>query len=356
MPKRGLIPDLLTIWGVASGSGDLIVEPGDVNGTSESVAAGGTPTAHTFTAFTGDTSEIASYSSLMVNAIGSTGAAGSGLGPYTYTGHSDGNAFTHILKALNSSGDIIGVAWHSVGIGSSGTGSWETLIDYNLKNVTTDTAKTSGTHTLTIGSDTIDITVTRYSSSNKSVTPTNGSGLVIDGTSGTITVAFDFVSELATWDREELASYKYAIHIVFESLAATATSDSVISGVSTGTNHNSGNSRVFYMDVDGTGPITERWRTRFNTGNSTTIQSAQTQRTSRVVTTLIGDGAVIEVQDANGTTIPTPTPGSALAYMVGAAIIGTLDTTPQYLNCYSVNNLGLNMTGNITRIVVQRYK
>ena len=199
MKQKGPVT-VSTIWDAIAAGGNLIVEPGDVNGTSEAVAAGGTPSVHAFTAFTGDTSEISSYSSLMVNARGSTVATGTGLGNYTYSGHADGNAFTHILKALDSSNNIIGVAWHSVGIGSSGTGSWETMLDYNLKNVTTDTAKTAGTHTLTMGSDTIDVIVTRYSSSNKSVTPTNGSGLVIDGTAGTITVAFDFVSKLRPID------------------------------------------------------------------------------------------------------------------------------------------------------------
>jgi len=237
-----------------------------------------------------------------------------------------------------------------------GTGAWTTQLDLDFTNVTNAGPFTSGTNTLTIGADTIDVTTTRFGAgANGALTATNGTGLVYTGTAGTFTVALDFISELAAWTRAELASYKYAVHIVIDSVAFTSTGDSLIGGVSTNTTHNSGDSRVFFADVDGVGPITERWRTRNNTSNSSDILSGQATKTQRVITSIIGDGAIIEVMDSNGLTPPTPAPGGANTYMVGGDAVGLLDITPQYLSCYSVTNFGVGANGVITRILVQKY-
>ena len=241
------------------------------------------------------------------------------------------------------------------GGGGGGSGSWTSLLDLDFTDVTTAAAVGNGTTTLTVGADTIDATTTRFSSGNGTMTPTNGTGLVISNSAGTYTVAFDFAPLLPAWDRANLSAYIYAIHVVLD-VTLTTTGDSMMSGVSTNTTHNSGDSRVFYVDCDGTGPTTERWRTRNNTSNSATIQSAQTERTTRVVTAIIMGGAIVEVMDTSGSTPPTPAPGGSLTYTVGADAVGQLDTTPQYLTCYSVTNFGFNAAGVIKRLLIQRFQ
>jgi|TARA_R100000084_G_scaffold37668_3_gene15101 hypothetical protein len=84
--------------------------------TSEAVAAGGTPAAKTFGAFTDPSSLIDSYSAVMTNAVGSSGISGSGLGAYTFSGTANGNSFTLSLKALDADGDTLATATHTVNI------------------------------------------------------------------------------------------------------------------------------------------------------------------------------------------------------------------------------------------------
>ena len=90
--------------------------------TTESVAAGGAPAGKTFSAFTDPDGRIASYSASIVNAVGSTAiAGGSGLGAYTVSGYADGDAYSIVLTALDSSGDPLASAVHVVDIATAAT-------------------------------------------------------------------------------------------------------------------------------------------------------------------------------------------------------------------------------------------
>tara|TARA_R100001443_G_scaffold14286_9_gene24216 strand:- start:847 stop:1905 length:1059 start_codon:yes stop_codon:yes gene_type:complete len=100
--------------GLAAGGDAAAVTP--PSPTSEAVASGGTPSAKTFGAFTDPDSRIASYSSVITNATGSTARSGSNLGAYTFSGHGDGSSFTLSLHALDAGGNKLATATHTVNI------------------------------------------------------------------------------------------------------------------------------------------------------------------------------------------------------------------------------------------------
>ena len=100
--------------GLAAGGDAAAVTP--PSPTSEAVASGGTPSAKTFGAFTDPDGAIASYSSVITNATGSTARSGSNLGAYTFSGHGDGSSFTLSLHALDASGNKLATATHSVDV------------------------------------------------------------------------------------------------------------------------------------------------------------------------------------------------------------------------------------------------
>jgi hypothetical protein len=109
------------------------------------VSSGGSPTAKTFGAFTDPDGVIDNYNATMVNAVGSTSASGTGLGAYTFSGSSDGDAFTLKLDARNSSNEILATAVHTVNIASAGN----TALDPNANTASvpaiSQTDATSGT-------------------------------------------------------------------------------------------------------------------------------------------------------------------------------------------------------------------
>jgi hypothetical protein len=89
-----------SVTGSTAGGGSVApVEP--PASTFEAVSAGGSPTAKTFAAFTDTGSRISSYSASVTNAVGSTTVSGSGLGPYTFSGSTDGDSFALELDALD---------------------------------------------------------------------------------------------------------------------------------------------------------------------------------------------------------------------------------------------------------------
>ena len=109
--REGL--DSITASSGGGGGGAPVQPPAS---TTEAVASGGSPSAKTFSAFTDPDALINSYSSAIVNAIGSTSVSGSGLGPYTFSGSADGDAFALTLNALNSGGQKLATAVHVVGV------------------------------------------------------------------------------------------------------------------------------------------------------------------------------------------------------------------------------------------------
>jgi len=106
---------------IGGGASAAPVEP--PASTFEAVAAGGSPTAKTFSAFTDTGSRISSYSASVTNAVGSTTVSGSGLGPYTFSGSTDGDSFALELDALDGSGNVLATAVHAVDVAASAGGS-----------------------------------------------------------------------------------------------------------------------------------------------------------------------------------------------------------------------------------------
>jgi len=249
------------------------------------------------------------------------------------------------------------------GGGGGGTGSWATLVDIDCTDVTTASAQTSGTVTLQFESSdaTLSQTVTRFSSANGSVTATNGTGLLCDGGtgSGTVTAAWDIDALLDSYTRADVSSYIYAVHVVITSLVyPNAGSSQAFIGVNKGNNasHNGGEARGIYLKDNNDG-TNEDVRVRSNTSNSSVLATTAI-KTSRVITSIVLSGAIVEIMDTSGTTPPTPLPGGSGTITVGGDAVGLNDLTPIYqgdgLNAYV--GVGEKADCTVTRILVQRYK
>jgi hypothetical protein len=329
--------------------------------TSQSVAAGGAYATVTFGAFTDPDGVIANYSASQVNANGSTTWAGTGLGAYTASGAADGDAGTLYLNALDGDGDIVATAVHSYRRASPpGSAAWVDLQDYDFTDVVTQSQVTSGTVTLAFASsaDTIDLTVSAYAGNTGGVTPTSGSGLVYGGggAAGTMTAAYDWVSELAsTWNRAYALGAPIAVHFVLTGVSYPGTADDgIFMGLSTTTAHNSG-SRGWYLRRDAVATDEDR-RVRVNTSNSTIIDTPAI-KSSRVLTVILLAGTVVEVMDTSGTTPPVPAIGGATTYSVGCSSLSTLAAQPTFVTtAYAYLSLIEQASFTVTRMLVQRYQ
>ena len=101
--------------------------------TSQAVSAGGSPAAKTFVAFDDPGGLIDNYQAVMKNAVGSTSVSGSGLGAYTFSGHSNGASFTLSLNARDSDNNILATATHTVNIANAASSLYDVaLIDVDL--------------------------------------------------------------------------------------------------------------------------------------------------------------------------------------------------------------------------------
>lgn len=109
--------------GGPSGGGGGGTPPTPPAATSEAVAAGGSPSAHTFGAFTDPDGVIASYQATLTNVVGGTTVSGSGLGPYAFSGSADGDGFVLELDALDGSARVVATAVHAVDIAAAAGGS-----------------------------------------------------------------------------------------------------------------------------------------------------------------------------------------------------------------------------------------
>ncbi len=346
--------------GGASGGAAAVVTP--PSPTSESVASGSALSAKTFGAFTDASGVISSLQAVTTNADGSASWSGSGLGAYTPSS-SAGDSGTLSLNAKDSSGNIVATAVHSYDRAAASVGSWVTLKDLNLTDLNTVSAITSGTSTLAFASsgDTISATVTRFSGANGDVTPTNSSGILMNGgtASGTVTLSMDIDALLSSYTRADVSSYVYAVHLVVTSVVyPNAGNSDIFTGLNKGNNttHNAGEARGYFITDDG-GNGDEETRVRSNTSNSSLL-STTTIKTSRVFTYILIGGAIVEVMDTSGTTPPTPLPGGSGTITVGGDAVGLNDTTPIYqgdgLNCYF--GAGDKTTATLTRLLVQRFQ
>lgn len=169
--------------------------------TTENVLTGATPTAVTFGAFTDPDSVIASYSAQISNASGTTAiATGSGLGPYTVSGYSDGNAYSIILNALDGGGDIVASAVHTVGINDAGTPGWEVVTTVDLTGLDVLNLSAVGTYGVTKGGAAFATVQTSRTSTPTSVTTAGASGILMEGPNtiaGTFQAAIDITTAVS---------------------------------------------------------------------------------------------------------------------------------------------------------------
>lgn len=156
--------------------------------TSESVASGGSPANKTFSAFTDPDGLIDNYVSAIVHISGTTTASGSGLGPWSYSGASDGTAFAHTLTARDADNNPLATAVHGVQVASlGGAYDWVTKADIDLSAADLAGPWSTGTNNITTdsGATTIaTVTVTRSGSTGGTV-QVAADGLTVTGVSGT---------------------------------------------------------------------------------------------------------------------------------------------------------------------------
>lgn len=145
--------------------------------TAQVVVAGGSPSAKTFSSFTDPGSIISSYSAVVLNTVGTTSiASGSGLGPYSFSGFSNGDDYTLILTARDSGGNTVATAFHSVSINPS---SIVDLTATNVSNPALYAANTASFGPVVVGSWSASVSVVATAFSSSGPTPTvsvSGSG------------------------------------------------------------------------------------------------------------------------------------------------------------------------------------
>jgi len=351
--------------GATPGGSDPVTPPA---AASESVAAGGSLAAVTFGAFTDPGGRISSYSATKTNVSGSATISGSGLGPYAIAGEADGEVLLIELDALDASSNVLATAVYTGSIGSSTTGgAWVTLKDYDLTDLDTTSSLSTGTHTLTFASiaDTIDVVLSKYHDGGGiTATPTNGSGIVIDGgtdTTSTGTISMRPSDWLTSYTADDVQRYVYAITFVLTvDLTANPGSSAFMAGVNIGNNttHNSGDSRHFYILASSDG-INEQVRIRTNATSTATL-TTQALRTTRTVTAIVHFGEIVQLMDSDGHTIPTPDVSQGLpTYNAGSDAVGRNDDTRVYQNSGGIRAFfSCNNTGDITcsRVIVRRFE
>lgn len=250
--------------------------------TSEAVAAGGSPTAHTFGAFTDPDARITSYASAIEAAVGAVSASGSGLGPYTYSGATDGDSFAHTLTALDASGDPLATAVHAVDVAVPGV----------LVAGTPPTSQALASGTTSSGSITWTAPTGGSGSYTLAVALAHvvGSGAALSGSGNSRTVTGladgDVVTVTGTWTDDETG----------QAVAQTAVVSVAVTAGDAGW--------VNYVDLDLTGLTAGGpWSTGTNNvvkGGSTII-TATTVRSGTTDGTVAAATAGVEVKADSGT-------------------------------------------------------
>ncbi len=125
LTAEDLVPDDLAVAvhtigiGHTAGGGGNVLAPSP---TTEAVASGNAPSAKTFGAFIDPSSEISAYNSTLITIAGSGTLSGTGLGPYTISGHADGDIYVIVLEAEDGIPVPLARTTHTIGIQSSGGG------------------------------------------------------------------------------------------------------------------------------------------------------------------------------------------------------------------------------------------
>lgn len=352
MKNKGPI-GVTTIWD-ATVSGDIIVvKPAD---TTENVSAGGTPSAKTFSSFTGDTSAIASYQSVIVKPTGSLAASGSGLGAYTYSGHADGEGYTHLLHAKDASGNILATAVHSIRIApAASSGGWVTKSTHDFVNATNSGPHTSGTHTIDCPADDVDVTPKRASGNNGTFEVTNAGAVVTAiGGSGAMTGSFNLGAALAGYDFAYIRFYAIAVDVYLTNITFDDDGSICQIGISDSTTWSDGDERGLQL-WSANSTVDEQRRIR-GAGSTTTIDT-RTKVTERVVTLVMTRGQIVDFADTSGTSAPGNPHSASPLYTAGGDAVGRNNNTPLYLSNFFLNVTAFGGAAlTCTKIVVRRFQ
>lgn len=251
--------------------------------------------------------------------------------------------------------------------GTTSGGAWVTLVDYDLTDLTTTSALSTGSTTLSFDSiaDTIDVIFSIYSGGTDiTVTPINGTGIVYDGgtdTTSTGTLSFRPSDWLASYTADDVQQYPYAVTFAFTADFSNSYGNAKFyCGVNIGTNssHNTGDSRHIMVTSDA-GGVNETIKIRTNTTESATL-ATQAIRASRTVTAVIHFGEIVQIIDSSGLTPPTIDVGQvAGTYVAGSDAVGRDDTSRVYQDSSGIRAfLSCGNTADLTlsRVIVQRYE
>jgi len=335
---------------------------------SSAVSVGGSFSTVTFGAFSDPSSFIDSYSASTLNVNLSATVSGSGLGPYTISGAVDGDFLVITLDALNEGGKVLTSAvWSGAIEKPSGGASWVDLADFDFTDITTASSLTvnaSTTLTFQSSSDTIDVYFSKAGgAADATATPTNGTGLVMDGGTDTVSQAvasFDISGVLSAYTYQDVCAHTYAIHFVMEDadFSYAPGFSGLIGGVnSSATTWTTGDARSIVCESL-SGGTTERAYMRFRTTNSGNVIASQTILTDRVITVIILGGQIVQMMITSGTTPPTPEPGASTTFMNGGNVAG-YNTLSRVYQVSGLRGFVCTLDGgsfNLTRILVQRWQ
>lgn len=238
--------------------------------------------------------------------------------------------------------------------GSGGSASWVVAHDLDLTTVTDTADLTSGTTTLTVGSDSIDVTVSRVGSTNGFVRGVNGTGVLVDdnNNSNSINAGFDIGGLFAAWGIDELTNGALAVEVTLEQIDIDDNAgDGWIGVLNSTVSHNSGNSRGMRVQSL-SGLTTETVSSRLGGADTQRIAS-QAISTEVVLTLTTWKGNAVDGQYTVGTTAPTPFTGTV--YSSGTKSLGANDSAPYASDLYLVLNATLGASFYVTRLRVLQW-
>lgn len=348
LKAEGVIVSVFESEAVVSGTAHLSAP--QISGLTRAQAAGTTSTTYTVAAPASTGSGGLSYTRSLSHDSGSgASVSGGDTGTQTVSNLEDQDCVTIRHTVTDSEGTQ---AYADVTIRvdrASGSAAWTPSFDLNLKNVTTTADLTSGTHTLTVGSDSIDVTVARIGSSTGIVRGENGSGVLVDGvnTANSINAAFDIDGLFVSWGIANLTLGPFAVEITLESIDIGNTfNDGWMALLNSSVSHNSGFARGIRVSSL-SGGTTERVSTRSN-GSDTTRISSQSVTSSVVVTLTTWKGTGVDAQFTPGTAPPTPFTGTV--YSAGSPTLSHTDPVPYESTLYAVLNATSGGSFYVTRI------
>lgn len=342
-----------TVTGTTTSGGSVApVEP--PASTFEAVSAGGSPTAKTFSAFTDTGSRISSYSASVTNAVGSTTVSGSGLGPYTFSGSTDGDSFALELDALDGSGNVLATAVHAVDVAAAAAGGWSGLADIDLSDGDiTDLTFTKGAGDTNVrnSADTATRVVAGYldtvnTSNGTCVASTANAGIRLSNSQNNSEAASYWKLDPATYGQDMSALDKvYLINVRVRNASIGASNNDTI-GVwcSSGGNHRTAG-LAFGIQQYRSGANFLIRGMRSESGSQSiggTLRTSGTVLADYVCTFVVWRGRLCDSFVTLSTSMPTtiPTPGASVLHTPQGTSAVSIDTGPSgFASLYAVTQI-----------------